>query len=93
MTFSGHHGENLRPELRRLHSPLVSQLSTDTRQDKTNVLPCTSQQTAINTRKKKTKFIHVSTNNREEITLKGSIIKEVEAFTYIGSIVDKHLAI
>ncbi|XP_076452167.1 uncharacterized protein LOC143287768 [Babylonia areolata] len=58
-------------------------------QDKTTELAATSSQVGLNIHKGKTKILKINTAREDPVTVHGSKLEEVEAFTYLGSIIDK----
>ncbi|XP_076442804.1 uncharacterized protein LOC143281480 [Babylonia areolata] len=58
-------------------------------QDKTTELAATSSQVGPNIHKGKTKILKINTAREDPVTVHGSKLEEVEAFTYLGSIIDK----
>lgn len=58
-------------------------------QDKTNIVATTSSQLGLNIHKDKTKVLRVNAAMDTPIMLDGKALKEVDDFTYLGSIVDK----
>ncbi|RXN16393.1 reverse transcriptase SR3 [Labeo rohita] len=55
-------------------------------QEKINVETFMSSQVGLNIHKDKTKILKVNTTTTEPITLNGISLKEVQSFTYLGSI-------
>ncbi|KAJ8353557.1 hypothetical protein SKAU_G00211240 [Synaphobranchus kaupii] len=53
-------------------------------QEKTRVLANTSSQVGLNIHKGKTKTLKVNTTSEDPVTLEGTALEEVEAFTYLG---------
>ena len=58
-------------------------------QDKTTELETTSSQVGLKIHEGKTKILKINTKSEDPVTLRGSELEEVEAFTYLGSIIDK----
>ena len=58
-------------------------------QEKTDCLEATSAKTGLRINKKKTEVIRINATANTPIKVKGEPIKEVESFTYLGSIIDK----
>ena len=59
-------------------------------QEKTSKLAVISPQVGLNIHKDKTKILKVSTAREDPIILQGSKLDEVQAFSYLGSIIDKN---
>ena len=59
-------------------------------QEKTSKLAVISAQVRLNIHKGKTKILKVSTTREDPIILQGSNLEEVQAFSYLGSIIDKN---
>ncbi len=59
-------------------------------QDKTSELEISSAQVGLKIHPGKTKLLKINTANNSPITLGGKELEEVEVFTYLGSIVNKH---
>ena len=59
-------------------------------QEKTSKLAVILAQVGLNIRKGKTKILKVSTAREDPIILQGSKLEEVQAFSYLGSIIDKN---
>lgn len=57
-------------------------------QEKTTLLAETSAQVGLNIHKGKTKIMRMNTNRGEPITLEETQLKEVESFSYLGSIIN-----
>ena len=57
-------------------------------QDKTSTIAETSISVGLNIHKRKSKVLKVNTSNPAPIILEGSVLEEVDHFTYLGSIVD-----
>ena len=59
--------------------------------EKTNDVATTSAQLGLNIHRGKTKVlkVKVNANNTHSIKLEEQVLEEVEAFTYLGSVVDK----
>ena len=79
--------DNWWPGLPMWHCHTVYQLSTDTRQDKHDDKHVFANRPHHPS--KENKPLRIKRNNRDKITLQGSTVEEVEAFTHIGSTVDK----
>ena len=58
-------------------------------QAKTTELAAASAQVGLKIHEGKTKILKINTEGENPITLHGSELEEVEAFTYLGSIIDK----
>ncbi|KAL0159452.1 hypothetical protein M9458_043177, partial [Cirrhinus mrigala] len=58
-------------------------------QEKINVVAFMSSQVGLNIHKDKTKILKVNTTTTEPVTLNGIPLKEVQPFTYLGSIIDQ----
>nr|KAG5689204.1 hypothetical protein BaRGS_014860 [Batillaria attramentaria] len=58
-------------------------------QDKTTELATTSSQVGLKIHGGKTKILKINTASSDSITLDGNPLEEVEAFTYLGSIIDR----
>jgi hypothetical protein len=58
-------------------------------QDKTVVLDSISAQVGLKIHKGKTKILKINTTNTDQLDLQGNQLEEVEAFTYLGSIIDR----
>lgn len=58
-------------------------------QEKTNHVASTSAQVGLNIHKDKTKILKINAANNNPITLDSKVLEEVEAFTYLGSVIDK----
>ena len=58
-------------------------------QEKTNDVATTSAQIGLNIHRGKTKVLKVNADNSHPIKLDEQVLEEVEAFTYLGSVVDK----
>ncbi|XP_060559943.1 uncharacterized protein LOC132719984 [Ruditapes philippinarum] len=58
-------------------------------QEKTTLLATTAADTGLNINRKKTELMKINTTAQAPITLDGEPIKEVESFTYLGSVVDQ----
>ncbi|XP_076434618.1 uncharacterized protein LOC143274632 [Babylonia areolata] len=58
-------------------------------QDKTTELAATSSQVGLNIHKGTTKILKINTAREDPVTMHGSKLEEAEAFTYLGSIIDK----
>ena len=59
-------------------------------QEKTAKLAVISAQVGLNIHKGKTKILKVSTTREDPIILQGSKLEEVQAFSHLGSIIDKN---
>ena len=59
-------------------------------QEKTSELAAISSRVGLNIHKCKTKILKVNAVSMEPVKLEGNEIDEVETFTYLGSIIDKH---
>ena len=59
-------------------------------QNKTSQLETISAQIGLSIHTGKTKLLKINTTNNSPITLGGKELEEVEAFTYLGSIVNKN---
>ena len=60
-------------------------------QDKATKLFEVSSQTGLKIHKGKTKLLKVNHRSQEPVRLENEPIKEVDSFTYLGSVVDKNL--
>ena len=58
-------------------------------QEKTNDVATTSAQIGLNIHRGKTKVLKVNADNSHPIKLEEQVLEEVEAFIYLGSVVDK----
>lgn len=58
-------------------------------QEKTTLLATTAADTGLNINRKKTELMKINTTAQAPITVDGEPIKEVESFTYLGSVVDQ----
>ena len=58
-------------------------------QEKTTILADTSSQIGLNIHKRKSKVLKVNTTSEDSVTLEGTAREEVEAFTYLGSVINK----
>ena len=58
-------------------------------QDKTTRLAATSMSTGLKIHRGKTELLKINTSAQEPVTVCGEPIKEVQSFTYLGSVVDK----
>ena len=58
-------------------------------QEKTSVLSDTSSQVGLIIHKEKTKILKVNTTQEDPVILERTALEEVEAFTYLGSVIDK----
>ena len=58
-------------------------------QDKTTELAATSSQVGLKIHEGKTKILKINTASEDPVTLRGSELEEVEAFTYLGSIINR----
>ncbi|XP_073714068.1 uncharacterized protein [Misgurnus anguillicaudatus] len=58
-------------------------------QDKINSIAATSAQVGLNINKHKTKILKVNNIKNDPVLLDGEALEEVEAFTYLGSVIDK----
>nr|KAG5702955.1 hypothetical protein BaRGS_034728 [Batillaria attramentaria] len=58
-------------------------------QDKTTELATTTSQVGLKIHGGKTKILKINTASSDSITLDGNPLEEVEAFTYLGSIIDR----
>ncbi|PFX25697.1 ATP-dependent helicase SGS1 [Stylophora pistillata] len=58
-------------------------------QDKTTELAATSSQVGLKIHEGKTKILKINTASEDPVTLRGSKLEEVEAFTYLGSIINR----
>ena len=56
-------------------------------QDKTDIMTKTAQKTGLKVNKRKTQVMKVNCSSDQMITVEGSDIKEVESFSYSGSVV------
>ncbi|KAH9580795.1 Laminin subunit gamma-1 [Schistosoma haematobium] len=59
-------------------------------QIKTAVVAAVSASVGPSTHKEKTKVLKFKTENSNPIILDGETLEDVESFTYLGSIVDRH---
>ena len=58
-------------------------------QDKTTELAATSSQVGLKIHEGKTKILKINTASEDPVTLRGSELEEVEAFIYLGSIINR----
>ena len=58
-------------------------------QEKTDNVAATSAQLGLNIHRGKTKILKANTASTAAVTLAGDALEEVEAFTYLGSVIDK----
>ena len=58
-------------------------------QDKTVRLDTISQQIGLNIHREKTKVMRINTTNRDPFSLENAVLQEVDAFTYLGSIINR----
>lgn len=59
-------------------------------QEKTNMVAAISAQVGLNINKDKSKILKINPTSTKSIALHGSPLKEVQSFTYLGSIIDQH---
>ena len=58
-------------------------------QEKTNNVAATSAQVGLKIHRGKTKILKINTDKQIPVTLDDEALEEVEAFTYLGSVIDK----
>nr|KAG5711663.1 hypothetical protein BaRGS_016845 [Batillaria attramentaria] len=58
-------------------------------QEKTNHVAAASAQVGLNIHKGKSKILKTNAASNNPITLDGKALEKVEAFTYLGSVIDK----
>lgn len=59
-------------------------------QEKTNMVAAISAQVGLNINKDKSKILKINPTSTKSITLHGCPLKEVQSFTYLGSIIYQH---
>ena len=59
-------------------------------QEKTNIVAENSARLGLNINRGKSKVFKINASNETPITVQGEALEEVDSFTYLGSILDKH---